>query len=1088
MTELLLRTGELETCRFIKPWLTVLDYKYIEEADNGVIVRLGDGDKLVKLKMNTYTFDQITLQYFMKNQFRNYYPYITTIGETKREVTGKMEHTYIYESYELYQYITNQLPSDETTYHTPLFDMAISKYIRRDYVDPVVPNDLSINWDNVLWENVGENVYLLGYPDPNDMLYYHNITDDMRNEIKREYLNDPEFRIFEEVIDKNNRVHRREVDGLPKDPELVRKRDKIIQEVTWEKMGQRLKYVFFLLFVDSEGNRIRPHPIKSLRDLNNDHRKLIRDTKSTILKFYKRRWNINYEDVFIYHLHSLIGTHFRSSDATFHFYAEYTHPYSFIEFFRKESDRLHTIDHILNNLKYSDYYENIPLRYHIKTQSLFISGIYDHLVTFLNSTDVSGNIEYKRMSDSIKRSVEFVQEGGMIDTRVHWIGDIRGEQRRLIRDANREYPRKRAKSLIKGRYMGCVRNYEPIKYKDYYYLLIREFDNLLTFIQKTRNYNKMVSDRDEEDFIRTKIDQFKKLIHKKARRISSEGYYNVSNRIYYHPLIEGILRGKIVNNIKVELLDKFIIRIDRIIENIDNLQVIDSNKHYKLLIRVNNMFSSNKNLISEKTLHTTSEYQSVEDFFTGIDDLNKHYNKMRDLSRMDIGNPWEQNMVNNCLTHLKNLIALSYINKNYPPNFKLEELAVYKQLITIYWKYNLTDFVIRRFSQQSNKFVNVIGYFKGSPTKMWYFRFVPILIQEDFEELLGGMRFTKIMHGVDETKFYRANSNIFNYRISGKEIDPKEDYALLKKYAFSLYVQVYENKDIRERVYNRWLDNSLTIDNLARDLVGVRRFLFGDSKMIRLIYKYHDRLVDHFGYPLVRFSPDNSFLIFPDPKWVGKDGSVLKEIVFNSKSPKIKEIKEDAYFIAYHIQEDIRNIVEEIYHLLENNKPVPNDLKILIPNKKIKESTPLHDFRDVDTKKKLDEIINLVNTEIGILGFNNLETFTRGNLPLSQWLHIHFKSRYSPFVTEKEKEATIDRMGKTFNTLTLIDNLLYDINYYKEYEHVFVDIVRSITMLNNVTDYNLPDEYLPYAPNGTYQVEDRKNFIEPYVYVYVEPL
>lgn len=1119
MNDLQLRTGELSTCRFIKPWLTVLDYEYVDEKDNGVIVRLGDGDKLVKLKMNTYIFDWVSLQYFMKNQFSNYYPYITTIGETERTVTGKMEHTYIYESYELHQYVINRIEQKEM-FHTPLFNSAIDHFLK-GINNGKVPNELSINWDKVLFEDMGDGYFLLGYPDPNDMLYYHNISDVDREMIKKEYLIDPEFRDFEEVIDENNKVHKREVDGLPKDPELVNKRYQVIQEVTWKKMGQRVRYDFFLFKVDEGGVLLAPQPLRSLRDLTGGHRDLIREVKHTILRFYRDKWDTNYEDVFIYLVHSLQTVRYRSVHGAIKFYGEKIHPYSFVEFFRKDSDRIHTIDHILNNLKYSDYYQQIPLRYNVKTQLLYMSGTFDPIMEF--TSNQLGNKEYQRMHQSLVESSRSIDQtgakvkindptinsnlGGMIDVRVPWIGDIRGEQRELRRGASQEFPRKRVKSRVKGRYMGCVRNYQPEKYKDYYYLLIREFNNLLTFIRESsRGYNKIISDRDERDYIKEKIDQFKESIQKKAGKLYSEGYYNVSDRIYYHPLVEGILRNRILGDIRVEILDMLEIKVDKVIENIDNLQVIDSDKHYKLLIKVNSMFSSNNNLISEETLHDRREYRNVEKFFVGQGDSgNEHFNRMRDLSQMGIENHWERKVIANCLAHLKNLLALSSINKRELDKFVLEELSVYKQLATIYWKYTLTNFVIRRFSRQSNKYVHVIGYFRGAPTDIWHFQFTPILIQRDFEELLKDMKFGKIINGVDGTKFYQANSNIFNYQISGRRIDPKNDANILKKYAYKLYVHIYENRDIHYRTYEKWLDKEKIIkENPSQYLTdyhypfvsGIileeRKTKMKKPELIWSIYKHG--LEEKF----IHFSKNNTFFIIPDPKWVGFDGYGIKELKFNPNSPKTKEMMDKAYFVAFYLEPEVRQNVVAVHQLLKERKGELREediemIKKMIPFKKFRPKEFPVSYRYIRNGALLNDIIDLVNQMIEKLGFSKSEFFTRGNFPHNiAWFHLHNRKRLSPFVSDAEWEATIDRMGKTFNTFSIIDNLKYDINYYANYEHVYIDIVRSITFLNNVTDYNFPDEYLPYAPYGVEDFIDIEHFKDidgsPKPYVYKEPI
>ncbi len=1071
----------VKKCYFIKPWLTVLGYE-----DNGdVQVRTSQN---VTIQLISYKFDWLHLQYFFKTKFENYFPYLVRYKKEPPSLIMPNEYFYIHETPELYQQIKSV--SDPMSYDEQVLN-AFQKMIIAEQETDGSPFLNEITRGNYLLKQLDDDVYLVGFSYPRDTLFYDGILDEEAKDVlKEEYLNDPGRYAFEKVMDDNNEIFKRSIKEVPKDKSEIMERYRKIQEHTWTKMGERIRYLFFYLFIDPETKARVPGRISSLRDLRKNDKELIVKTKKAILDFYKNKFKVNYEDVFIYCNYSNIEGY------TFHFNVEYLHPYSTTEFFNKDIHKIHTIDDILNNLKYDDYYQNKPFYYYVKNHDFLKSGKFETIFGYLNERftqqlqglgfnfpSIQGkytelkrvfredNLPYDKfhqiyhdllMYESIVNGIKSVQKyskkiGEDTSSFQSIFNQVGGD---ILEDAKTEFQTSRInreEDPTMGRYFGCKRNYMPSTYKYYYYELLDAAKTLRDKLAEIENkpimelWGKELRDEqtdDYQDYLLQKMNNFKQFISKATDRIILEGYLNVGKKIReskFLKLVERRLNS--VSRIDTSLLDDMQKKIEQFISTIDQLQTVDAERSYKLLIKVNYLFDSTTIAISQETLQKVTE----------IDPLEVNQDQMNNL---------EKELLRNYLQHYNNLQRLAQINRRFLTEIDFTQLAVYKEIDSLQWKYKLENFVIRRFHRNSLTSIIVLGYFKDKPTEVWLITLDAYLLQKNFKEVMSQFTFEKIFEGVDGTRYYQAKQSgdsrteghysktkgiFFNYRITGRKLELENEASLLRNIGSNLFILHRENEDIYYRTNELWNDPNEKPDSPGLKLFeNYRQFFGGEAEMIQFIWKHN--LDSKFTY----LTNDNSFLVFPDPKWVGKtDFNVLKEYLFNKNSSRTRDLLNQFYFVSWWIEPENRDKVRRAYS--EKNALAIDEFK----------KDPINFmnyFRSIDQPTEIDNVEKMTQEVItwllqkGWKDSNQLETFTRGNLSLDLGiLHIHFKNRYSPFVTAAEKEVTVDRFGKTFNTFDLIDNLKIDPNYYRTYDYSFLDNAKSITFLTNENDFKIID-------------------------------
>ena len=393
------------------------------------------------------------------------------------------------------------------------------------------------------------------------------------------------------------------------------------------------------------------------------------------------------------------------------------------------------------------------------------------------------------------------------------------------------------------------------------------------------------------------------------------------------------------------------------------------------------------------------------------------------------------------------------------------------------------DFIIRRFNNSvDNSFIHILGYFKSNPCKIKYVKIYYIYPRfNGINYILDNLVIKDIYYDGKYNTYYNGYLDKFNYYYEMYDYNSKIHKQIDNDYVIS---KIETNENTFTKINNLFTNDgkhSQLMNYMVGNLNGLYDFI---------VFLYQNNLEDKFIY----VTKDKSFLLLPNPRWIGDNFMILKDIVKKKKYNKMKQFHYTAWWI-HPIWRDIcfkdrgdGKIVHSLWLCKKyNNKTktyeINETVKSYIINKAKKQLDDKYNvFKDLDKnlnekfftneksngydiniykpldylhmtlfleKKHQVMLINL-NKEASLFlkRIYNVNIVTdiikdihHSTIKYGTSLHIHFRYKYSDYIINSANES-FKQIFKTYLFEDVIYNLNY-VNYYKNKKNIFYDKLTS---------------------------------------------
>lgn len=833
------------------------------------------------ISLNTYKYDWIRLQNAFQKRFQDYYNYVVEIDEQispddidKVYYIRKSFHP-IVESYKLYEKIKDKFQNKPNPlWLQSIYDKA-GEIIRNGNPIRNPNNELTRDPKDVIIENIRDSIYLLGIPDPQKMSHYFDSDENIHANIEKNEE-------FETYLDKEKNLLKRK-SSQNDVPFSEKDKNKIYDEIMGEvrnEVGKRIRYNFWLY--DSTKNR---SPFFSMRDLTSADIPLLKKCKKVIEDFISTRYKINPSRLLIY-----VRYPYDLSFGNLYFIVEYVHPQTIHNYFFHVTKGVYYIEKIIKLLETSpesEYFETARLHFDAKR--------YDYITYYLpllkntiieNLKDLCENlldIKRERSPKTIKSLLSLIdqQDIGLENSWLYYL------------DFCREY------TYLDDCYWKNILDRRCVKEKTGVELSMRlkKENDEVCFTESDHWYiNKLVSN----------LNNIIKLLNGKTKKKEK-----------YHKLLEKHFDIELPKDLFTELnVNLFLFLSDGI--NIVDLNKLPNDDHPRLehlyyyselAIKIYNylplQLSQKKKLVEviNRKLGRRNMKEIVRE--PNLPEISRKFdcpelNKFHDYFRQS---PWNDNM-RDIYDSLANQIARLNIFYNQLSNghCKIINKAVYKMgsfktMNTIYLRNNLTDFIIRRFSTETNGNIHVIGYYQRDPTRIKYIKITPTFIWGDLIEIVRNLTLEHLLTS-GNVHYYKASFDglyfMYNMRMyeSGKVWKDKVKY-----YSQNTYTKL----DWTPKMYELMKREFYTI-NRKPDLAVFHQhrqyFIDMVTGLKEGMYISWEYGIQNKFLKIIRYDDNNTYILSPDRKWVGKKVEKIVEYA-NDRST---DLLQGMHFTAWWVE------------------------------------------------------------------------------------------------------------------------------------------------------------------------------------------
>jgi hypothetical protein len=1016
-----------------------------------------------------YRFNYYSLKYYLNNKFEKLPTYIVR-ENTRKFIELPRLFSFIYEDRQLYDLI-NKIEITNPYFEEYLDIEKIGKYIDKlksdkinlfdnininEFIKLFGHDEILDNYDKVLLTKLNNNIYCLCYPDVLRMYDY-----DLEDKKDLDFGEECDNKIFEYQLIKNNTFYKRIFQDTPvKYDELYNEYKKQIFELIKTPHIKKRKYLMRLIKYDEKTRKYTKY-VNSIRDYTKDDKTILTILKERVLEFMKDKFNIDEKQIFIYNRYSFGSLN--------DFILETIDPYSYYDIFAHVINKIYSIEEIIYTLNTGTYKDHI-FTYELRSE--YIYEIHEALNNYFKNYDNNNNKAKDEFKKYTINDSETNYNMMLSDYKIMMYESLNTNISKLKKYIIENYKKKNY--IIDDKlniFLNSFLNIRLGNQKKYFFknnnniyindlcgkYVINKYslfykDNIQNIINQLNNYQ-LGLDNNNNDWKKERYKKFKKESEKILEYLRMEDYDIKIKENENMRLKDMEIILKYLNNLK-QNVKSFDARSSNISVNVDNYKTIinETIEKFRKTDKIEDMYKDNKlidndlrlnklmnnylmilyldnklnNKLNKNDEFTKKRYdyvdRNIEPMFLKLLHYLEDENKFTEIDKNDI-------LL--YLRHLKELILLA-LNEKYELN--ISKLSAYKQLSSIYWKYNLTDFIIRKMSVDYSNNVFVLGYFKKNPENIYYLELKPILNQNEifwdvYRNYINNKDNKDNVERLYGDLMYKYTTDSFNYFIKVKALDFKKnkDIGLMMRYGTNYIMKYnYDYKKILKTISENKDKQYISQQFIPSKYLNYYLFNNEFIKFIKEknIYEKYYIILDN-------------FILFADPKWVGTNNEVIKDCIHDDKL----DICGKYYFVAFWIPPSWHNKMLEIQKNSINKLVQFGDFTRLM-----KTSEFNHNVRFLTDYK---ELVNLHIQAKQFLNKNNyvsnrhIEIFTRNFTP-NTFLHVHFKY-YDTFYTKynyRETEITFNH--KTIKLLDVIQYIKYDQNYFKNNNDPLIMSIENI--------------------------------------------